>query len=134
MNKYFIYAIFKGKSLIYIGITMNIDARLSGHKNRFGSRVSVSIIDEYFGIKKEAHKVEKKWISIFIFLGFRLKNRHWGNGKKSGAIFGSIRINPEVHVMAKEYVSKLNKRKMKKIKFGDWCTDVIITKMERQKL
>jgi hypothetical protein len=65
---------------VYIGKTIN--SRRSQHKNKFGSQITYTYIDEIQSLdRKDWKNLESKWIKHYIDLGYNVVNKNkGGNG------------------------------------------------------
>lgn len=87
--KFFVYFLFKGEKIVYIGITKNILKRITSHKSTFRGKFDSF---SYIGCeKKDSLKIERKYL---------------------------IKYNPKFNIQHKEYLSKLRNesRKLKRRK------------------
>ena len=65
---------------VYVGKTIN--SRLSHHKQRFGSQITYTYIDEIQSLNhKDWKQIESKWIQYYVNLGYTVLNKNkGGNG------------------------------------------------------
>ena len=79
MEQTIIYYLHNGNDIpFYVGKTINLKARLRGHKKIYGSHIQLEIIDKVDTTKWVFW--EKYWISQFKTWGFELTNANNGGG------------------------------------------------------
>jgi hypothetical protein len=76
MSRYEIYKLnYADEPLFWIGVTTDLKRRHKEHRRVFGRTVQITVLEIFFGTKKEARYREHCWIERFRKLGYDLKNK-----------------------------------------------------------
>jgi len=74
MNQYYIYVLERGDNTFYVGYSIDIEQRFKQHKVKFGSDISIKVVDSYYGSDETARALEDFWIKKYKDLGIPLVN------------------------------------------------------------
>lgn len=89
MKKYFIYGLYRGDDLFYVGVTIDCRQRERGHKRAHGGSISMVVFDEYYGSLDTAMALESFWIKRFRDLRIDLLNKVKKNPTKKTYTFAT---------------------------------------------
>ena len=74
MDKFFIYTLEKNGIVFYVGLTMDMDKRLTQHKVKHGKDITMKCVDTYEGGPEAAFFLEGFWIKKLVDQGVALIN------------------------------------------------------------